>query len=239
VVLNTPNLATDIRNLLNMGTHDFQWVPSIFAPDTPTSFESGGTGGSAWRYYFGAGHYIFGPFLAYYDAHGGLQTLGLPRTEQMLEDGRIVQYFQGGVLTFDPSRHAVVPVNIGARLARAVSGSTALRGSHALVRGLAKYYHVLAGGKVLGNPVSGILAAGGTRMQFFENGALVLTPAGPRLLPAGDAVLRLKGWLPAAGAADYYPASFAPQLLSGFSHRTITHSRSRRLHHPRTAHHAS
>jgi hypothetical protein len=61
--------------------------------------------------------------------------------------------------------------------------------------------------------------AEGTRLQIFQHGALALTSEGPRILPAGDAVLRLKGWLPASGAADYYPASYAPQLVSVFRHR--------------------
>ncbi len=220
VVLNTPNLTTDIRNLLNMGTHDFQWVPSIFAPDTPTSSRSGGSGGNAWRYYYGAGHYIFGPFLSYFETHGGLNTLGLPRTEQLLEHGKIVQYFQGAVLTYDSKRRAVVEKAIGPELARGISRSQALRGSHAVTTKLRRYYHFLGGGKVLGVPETNTVSADGTQLQLFQHGALALTATGPRILPAGDAVLRLKGWLPAAGAADYYPASYAPQLLSAFKHAT-------------------
>lgn len=223
VVLNTPNLTTDIRNLLNMGTHDFQWVPSIFAPDTPSSSRSGGAGGKAWRYYYGAGHYIFGPFLKYFDSHGGLNTLGLPRTEQVLEHGRIVQYFEGAVLTYDPRRGSVVEKTIGPELARAVAGASALRNAHVIAAPLHRFYHFLGGGKVLGMPATGIVREAGARLQIFQHGALALTASGPRILPAGDAVLRLKGWLPATGAADYYPASFAPQTLAGFKHATPAH----------------
>lgn len=218
VVLNTPNLATDVRNLLNMGTHDFQWVPSIFAPDGPASFGSGGSGGNAWRYYYGAGHYIFGPFLAYFDAHGGLNALGLPRTEEILEHGRIVQYFEGGVLTYDPQRRAVVEKAVARELARAVAARGALRGAPGLFGGFKRYYHVLAGGKILGQPETGLLQVKGTSVQLFQHGGLAQTAAGPRILPAGDAILRIKGWLPASGAADYYPPSFDPQLLSAFRH---------------------
>lgn len=223
VVLNTPNLATDIRNLLNVGTHDFQWVPSIYAPDAPTTSRSGGWGGSAWRYYFGAGHYIFGPFLSYFDAHGGPNTLGLPRTEQVIEHGRIVQYFQGGVLTYDQEHRAVVQESIGPRLATALSSMRTPTGPHAVIPQLRSYYHFLGDGKVLGAPVTGAVSAAGMRLQFFQNGALALTPDGPRIVPAGDAVLRSKGWLPEAGAADYYPASFAPQVLTLYTHGTRSH----------------
>jgi D-alanyl-D-alanine carboxypeptidase len=221
VVLNTPNLATDIRNLLNMGTHDFQWVPSIYAADSPATFQTGGRGAHRWRYYYGAGHYISGPFLAYFDAHGGINRLGLPRTEQIREGGRTVQYFQGGVLELDPHGHSVRADTIGPELARAVAGMRALRGPHAILPGLRGYYHFVGGGKILGTPETGTVWVDGVRTEVFQHGALAQTPYGPRILPAGDAVLRLKGWLPASGAANYYPPSFDPELLSTYtrSHR--------------------
>jgi hypothetical protein len=218
VVLNTPNLATDVRNLLNMGTHDFQWVPSIYAADTPISYAAGGTGPRAWRYYYGAGHYITGPFLTFFDNHGGLGTLGLPRTEQVIEHGHIVQYFQGAVLTYDAARHAVVEEAAGARLAGLVRHARVFPRSLPIAPALARTYHRLAGGKFLGSPVTGVVQYGGTRLQFYRGGALALTAGGPRLLPAGDAVLRLKGWLPASGAANYYGPNFDPALLSSYRH---------------------
>lgn len=218
VVLNTPNLATDIRNLLNMGTRDFQWVPSIFAADSPVSFQAGGSGADRWRYYYGAGHYISGPFLTYFDGHGGINRLGLPRTEQIREHGRTVQYFQGGVLQLGPRRHLVEAETIGPELARAVPGSRVAGATQAILPGLRGYYHLVGGGKVLGTPETGSVSVDGLRAEIFQYGALAQTSYGPRILPAGDAVLRLKGWLPANGAADYYAPSFDPQLLFAFRH---------------------
>jgi D-alanyl-D-alanine carboxypeptidase len=220
VVLNTPNLATDIRNLLNAGTHDFQWVPSIYAADGPATYQAGGSGGNAWRYYYGAGHYITGPFLASYDAHGGLNRLGLPRTEQLIERGRIVQYFQGGVLRYDPHRRVVAEETIGPELAEAISRLRSIRMARNILPGFRSYYHLVAGSKLLGAPEGGRMWVAGTKTEFFQHGALVQTAYGTRILPAGDAILRLKGWLPASGAADYYPPAFDPQVLAAFHHKT-------------------
>ncbi|HEX2184681.1 MAG TPA: SpoIID/LytB domain-containing protein, partial [Chloroflexota bacterium] len=52
-------------------------------PDGPTN-----------RYVPETGHNIGGAFLRFYDERGGLSLFGHPRTEEILEDGRTVQYFQ-------------------------------------------------------------------------------------------------------------------------------------------------
>jgi Tol biopolymer transport system component len=46
------------------------------------------------RFYPQTGHWIAGDFLSFFDAHGGLDLFGYPRTEPMYGDGRLVQYFQ-------------------------------------------------------------------------------------------------------------------------------------------------
>ena len=64
----------------------------------------------AWTYFFGAGHYVRGDFLHYFQTHGGLETLGYPRTEAVIDGGRTVQYFQGGELVGDAHGNGVGPV---------------------------------------------------------------------------------------------------------------------------------
>lgn len=45
--------------------------------------------------YFGeSGHNVRHGFLKYFRAHGGVEAFGLPLTEEFLEDGRAVQYFE-------------------------------------------------------------------------------------------------------------------------------------------------
>ncbi len=46
------------------------------------------------RYFPETGHWVSGKFLAFFEAHGGLDIFGYPRTEVMISDGREVQYFQ-------------------------------------------------------------------------------------------------------------------------------------------------
>lgn len=46
------------------------------------------------RYFPETGHWVSGKFLAFFDQYGGLDVFGYPRTEPMVSDGRMVQYFQ-------------------------------------------------------------------------------------------------------------------------------------------------
>lgn len=46
------------------------------------------------RYFPTTGHSVGGDFLTFFDTHGGLDVFGYPRTEQFVENGRTVQYFQ-------------------------------------------------------------------------------------------------------------------------------------------------
>ncbi len=46
------------------------------------------------RYFPETGHWVTGKFLAFFEANGGLDIFGYPRTEMMVSDGREVQYFQ-------------------------------------------------------------------------------------------------------------------------------------------------
>lgn len=58
--------------------------------------------GEASRYFPVTGHYVRGDFLRFFDAHGGLEVFGYPRTEQFVENGRSVQYFQRQRMEFWP-----------------------------------------------------------------------------------------------------------------------------------------
>jgi hypothetical protein len=210
VVLHTPNLATDIRNLLNMGSRDFAWVPSIYAADGPTSYLSGGTGSHRWHYFEGAGHYVAGPFLDYFDQHGGLGTLGLPRTEQITDHGRAVQYFQGGKLALDKQHGTVYEVALGEKLAHPTPKQRSSH--HEIASRLKLFYHRLGGGKVFGPPVSGLMRVRGTPVQFFVRGELAETRYGPRIVPIGDSALRELNLFPSSGAANYFSPTFIASL---------------------------
>ncbi len=46
------------------------------------------------RFFQETQHNVYGPFLRFYDQHGGLAFFGYPLTEVIERDGRVVQYFQ-------------------------------------------------------------------------------------------------------------------------------------------------
>jgi hypothetical protein len=216
VLLNTPNLVTDIRNLLNYGARDFRWVQSLDWGDSPANVVSGGKGVGAWIYYVGAGHSVRGPFLKYFRSHGGLQTLGYPRTEEIQERGQRVQYFQGGELIYDGSHRTVYPAPLGRWLRPYLLPRTprALSTTAVAPRFSALFRH-LGGRGVFGTPETVAGASAGRRIQLFEYGGLGAVHGAPYVIPLGDVALRLRGWLPARGASDAFPPTLAGLLETG------------------------
>ncbi|HEX8917537.1 MAG TPA: D-alanyl-D-alanine carboxypeptidase family protein, partial [Chloroflexota bacterium] len=224
VLLNTPNLVTDIRNLFDFGLHDFRWVQGPAWWDTPAYSITGGRGSNQWIYYVGAGHYIRGPFLHYFHTHGGLITLGYPRTEALRLGGQRVQFFQGGELVADPGRGSVYPVPLGVLEAQTYLPFLRPRAGRASVaRGFATLYKRLGGPGVLGLPVTPATNALGYPAQFFEYGELAHLRGGPILVASGDVELRLRGWLPAQGVTDTYSSSMTPVLFPAIHRHVARH----------------
>lgn len=203
VLLNTPNLVTDVRNLLDYGGRDFRWVQADAYWDAPYASLSG-SGTHHWLYYLGSGHYIRDQFLAYFRSHGGLRTLGYPRTEAIDDNGRLVQYFQGGELVFDPVKGTVYPASLGAERAAELAPRSLVRIHHP-GKTFGGLYKQLGGRKVLGYPVTNKIWVRGSLVQFFQYAELARINDRPLVVPIGDRLLRAKGWLPATGAADVYP----------------------------------
>src|SRR4051812_27822965 len=46
------------------------------------------------QYFPATGHTVSGPFLTFYNQHGGVEIFGYPITDQVTENGMPVQYFQ-------------------------------------------------------------------------------------------------------------------------------------------------
>lgn len=215
VLLHTPTLYIDIRNLLNFGLRDFRWVPSLAWGDGPDNSLSGGAGADRWIYYFGAGHYIRGLFLSYFNTHGGLHVFGYPRTEQIVENDQLVQYFQGGELIYDPTHRNVYPADLGV----SEGGIAGIRSVISVQRMKAagpfsRLYKQLGGRGVMGDAISGLTTENRYPVQFFQYGELAFQNKVAGVVPLGDAVLRRKGWLPANGAADSFPSTMAPDVVA-------------------------
>jgi len=62
-------------------------------------------------YFWETGHNVSGLFLTYFERNGGLARFGYPRTEEITEDGRTVQYFQRARLEHHPE-HAGTPYEV-------------------------------------------------------------------------------------------------------------------------------
>ena len=66
------------------------------------------------RYFDDTGHWVRGPFLVYYDAHGGSATFGLPITDDFVdENGQLMQYFQRARLEWHPEAPEGQNVRLG------------------------------------------------------------------------------------------------------------------------------
>lgn len=71
------------------------------------------------RYVAETGHTVSGMFLAFWLRHGGARGIGNPVTEPFVENGRLVQVFEGMKVTWDPRTRTARPMNLGEQYARA------------------------------------------------------------------------------------------------------------------------
>ncbi len=73
------------------------------------------------RYFRETQHSISGPFLSYWESHGGLAIFGYPTSEPFEEHGRLVQYFERNRFEFHPDlppENRVLLGRLGVDLAR-------------------------------------------------------------------------------------------------------------------------
>jgi outer membrane protein assembly factor BamB len=75
--------------------------PPVVAGGLPTErVDAAGEG----RYFAETGHNVKGPFLDFFDSTGGVDYFGYPRTEEIVLDGRRVQYFQRARMELFPEQ---------------------------------------------------------------------------------------------------------------------------------------
>ncbi len=242
VLLDTPTLVTDIRNLLNYGGRDFQWVQAPAWWDSPANSIAGGSGAHRWLYFLGAGHYLRGLFLDYFNTHGSLRALGFPRTEAIHVADQRVQFFQGGELVYDPVHRSVFPQPVITITPPRGAMRTLLFHPRIPVATLFRnLYTELGGAGVLGTPLSGLEWRWGRYLQLYQYGVLMLNTGIAMVMPSGDALLRARGWLPAVGASDAFPLGMSRAPLPIVSAvtgeptkgRSSSHHRRRRGKHHR------
>lgn len=65
------------------------------------------------RFFAETGHSLGGAFRSYWESHGGLAAFGLPITEEIVENGRTVQYFERARFELNPTDQQVQLGQIG------------------------------------------------------------------------------------------------------------------------------
>lgn len=65
------------------------------------------------RYFPQTGHTVSGGFLQFFDAHGGVAIFGYPITEEILENGLMVQYFQRARFEWHPQNPDPYKIQLG------------------------------------------------------------------------------------------------------------------------------
>jgi hypothetical protein len=164
-------------------------------------------------------HNMRGAFLAFYDAYGGVDTFGYPRTEAVSDHGRLVQYTDRFELELVHGRVMTAPLGRllteGRHFARVApfrdsSGRLYFAGTgHSLSERFLRYWQTHNGAVLLGAPISevdGEQNGDGTgftyQVQWFEKGRLEYHPEQEyaryevELGLAGKEALQRRGWLP-------------------------------------------
>lgn len=236
-ILNTPDMVIDARNLLNFGLRDFSWHQTSLPGDGPGLTISGSDSRGRSLYFAGSGHYVRYRLLQGFVADGSLPSLGYPRTEALQEGKNWVQYFQGGVLSRDPSGRVtrlpigLTPVTATKPPVSPTPAATTHKGTikprstptpvHATPKpettptpSPSPTVAVPLQGFVKAHPRLGAPATHASRIhgyltQLFRYGALASRGRTVWLLPLGDRLLVDRGYL-SAHPGNVYPSGFAP-----------------------------
>ncbi|HEX2186305.1 MAG TPA: N-acetylmuramoyl-L-alanine amidase, partial [Chloroflexota bacterium] len=176
-------------------------------------------------YFDTTGHNLGFGFRHFFDARGGLDIFGYPRTEEIVENGWTVQYFQRARFEYHPE-HAGTPYEVQLGLlgdavtahVRPFPGGTPFESDgehrwypetgHGLHYGFLRYFDQRGGLEVFGYPISEELQEanhdGSGRsytVQYFQRARFEYhpehagTPYEVQLGLLGDQLLQQRGWL--------------------------------------------
>lgn len=148
------------------------------------------------RYFQATGHNVQGEFLAFFERYRGEETLGLPLTEELFQDGLTVQYFERARMElhpFNPPQYRVQLSLLGDLLGYRQppipsSSIPALdnpqrryypQTGHTLSYAFLQYYDTRGGLDVFGYPISEMFVANGILVQYFQRGKMEWHPENP------------------------------------------------------------
>lgn len=164
------------------------------------------------RFFPESGRTVIGPFLQFFDEHGGLEIFGPPISEELVEDGVRVQYFRNLRLELHPENprpYRVQPGLLGDLLGKSQppipSALIPLADNsderyypetgHTVKQGFLAFFDYYGGLDLFGYPISEmIVEADGRVTQWFQKAQMEWRPAHAggqiRLAPLGETVYR-------------------------------------------------
>jgi SpoIID/LytB domain protein len=169
------------------------------------------------QYFEATGHNVGGAFLTFFRERGGLDIFGYPRTEEILEDGRTVQYFQRARFEFHTDK-AGTPYEVQLALLgdllttgrRPFPTATPFTSSeehvyfpetgHGLHYAFLAFWRSRGGLDVFGYPISEEMTENGRTVQYFQRARFEYHPELPpeyhvSLGLLGDQLLSERRWL--------------------------------------------
>ena len=189
------------------GVHRLPLLPTLpFSPDPAAANR---------QYFPETGHNVSPTFLPYFRARGALERFGPPRTEELIEDGVLVQYFQRGRLEHRPEfRNTPYEVQVsllGQQLVGLAPPVEPFDSSadqrffpetgHSVNYAFLRHFNARGAIDSFGYPITEELQEGGRPVQYFQRARLDYRAelAGRTdevvAAPIGDDVLKQKGWL--------------------------------------------
>jgi len=157
------------------------------------------------------GHTVSGDFLTFFDGHGGLGIFGYPLTDEIVEDGRTVQYFQRARMELWPENPLPYRVQLGllgVQLGKAEPGLESQPAGDSDTRYFPETGHTVkstfkdfwehnGGLDIFGYPITEQQEENGLVVQYFQRARFELHPDSPngsqiQLGSLGEEYLALK-----------------------------------------------
>jgi len=191
---------------------------------------------SAIEYFPETGHNVKGEFLEFFRGRGGLEVFGYPITEEFVEDGRLVQYFQRTRLELHPENSPEYRVQPGL-LAELMDGSTSPidpsqipapddpdrryfpETGHTVAFSFLAFFDAQGGVDIFGYPITEFFSENGRFVQYFQRARMEFYPDLPpaqrvQLADLGEIYFDFAGLDPSLRRAAPARLSGAPVSLS-------------------------
>jgi hypothetical protein len=161
-------------------------------PETPAAAPASPKTGAAFvRFFPETGHSLSGNFREFFEARGGLDAFGFPRTEPVMENGLQVQYFQRARMEWHPEMNVVQLSLLGSMLTQGRQFATvppAPNGpqlryfpetSHTVHHAFLAYFTSHGGLDEFGYPISEESTEDGFQVQYFQRARMEWHPELP------------------------------------------------------------